>query len=87
MITLMISFRWDLGCFIFYRDPIYDIEGTYQIKDIEIISSEDLFLQSDGPYMCQSDDMVTYLFHPFEGDLTQCYQDDFQPPCSDFDRH
>jgi hypothetical protein len=19
---------WDLGCFIFYRDPIYDIEGT-----------------------------------------------------------
>jgi hypothetical protein len=25
--------KWDLGCFIFYGDPIYDIEGTSQIKD------------------------------------------------------
>jgi hypothetical protein len=47
----------------------------------------DLFLQLDGPYMCQTDDMVTYLFHPFKDDLTQCFQDDFQPPYSNFDRH
>jgi hypothetical protein len=66
--------RWDLGCFIFYGDP-------------QIISSEDLFLQPDGPYMCQPDDMVTDLFHPFEDDLMQRFQDDFQPPYSDFDRH
>jgi hypothetical protein len=76
-----------LGCFIFYGDPIYDIEGTSQIKDTESISSEDLFLQPDGPYMCQPNDMVTDLFHPFEDDLTQRFQDDFQPPYSDFDRH
>jgi hypothetical protein len=76
-----------LGCFIFYGDPIYDIEGTYHIKDIEIISSEDLFLQPYGSYMCQPDDMVTYLFHPFEDDLMQHFQDAFQPPYSDFDRH
>jgi hypothetical protein len=25
--------RWDLGCFIFDRDLIYDIEGTSRIKD------------------------------------------------------
>jgi hypothetical protein len=25
--------RWDLGYFIFYRYPIYEIEGTSQIKD------------------------------------------------------
>jgi hypothetical protein len=37
--------------------------------------------------MCQPDDMVTYLFHPFEDDLTQHFQDDFQPPYSDFNRH
>jgi hypothetical protein len=37
--------------------------------------------------MCQTDDMVIDLFHPFEGNLTQCFQDDFQPPYSDFDRH
>jgi hypothetical protein len=37
--------------------------------------------------MCQPDDMVTNLFHPFEDGLTQRFQDDFQPPYSDFDRH
>jgi hypothetical protein len=51
---------WELGCFIFNGDPIYDIEGTSQIKDIESISSEYFFLQLDGPYMCHpDDDMVT----------------------------
>jgi hypothetical protein len=54
--------------------------------------------------MCQpDDDMVTDLFHPFEDDPMQHFQDDFrpslvsydaylfcedfQPSCSDFDRH
>jgi hypothetical protein len=37
--------------------------------------------------MCQPDDMVTYLFHPFEDDLTQRFQDDFQPPYSFLYRH
>jgi hypothetical protein len=37
-----------LSCFIFYGDPIYDIEGTSWIKDTKGISSEDLFLQPDG---------------------------------------
>jgi hypothetical protein len=27
------SCRQDWGCLIFVGDPIYDIEGTYQIKD------------------------------------------------------
>ena len=76
-----------MGFGFFYGDPIYDLEGTSRIKDMEIISLEDFFLQPDGPYMCQPDDMVTDMFHPFENDLTQCFQDDFQPPYSDFDRH
>jgi hypothetical protein len=79
--------KWDLGCFIFYGDPIYDIEGTSRIKDTESISSKDLFLQIDGPYMRPPNDMVIDLFHPFKDDLTQHFQDDFQPPYSDFDRH
>jgi hypothetical protein len=37
--------------------------------------------------MYQLDDMVTHLFHPFKDDLTQHFQDDFQSPYSDFDRH
>jgi len=74
-----------LVCFIFYGDPIYDIEGTYGIKDTESISSEDLFLQPDGPYMCQPDDMVIDLFPPFEDDLTQHFQSDFRPSLLSYD--
>jgi hypothetical protein len=36
--------RWDLGCFTFYGDSIYDIEGTSRIKDTKRVSSEDFFL-------------------------------------------
>jgi len=35
--------RWDMICYIFYGDPVYDIEGHSQIKDISIFL-EDLFL-------------------------------------------
>jgi hypothetical protein len=30
--------------------------------------------------------MIIDLFHPFEDDMTQRFQDDFQPPYSNFDR-
>jgi hypothetical protein len=33
--------RWDVGCFIIDRDPIYDIEGSSQAKGVEWSSSED----------------------------------------------
>jgi hypothetical protein len=32
--------RWDVGHFIFYRDPIYDIEGGSRAKGIELSSPE-----------------------------------------------
>jgi len=32
---------WDFGRFIFYRDPIYDIDGSSQAKWVEFSSSED----------------------------------------------
>jgi hypothetical protein len=31
----------DFGRFIFYRDTIYDIEGSSQTKGVELSSSED----------------------------------------------
>jgi hypothetical protein len=71
---------WDMSLFTFDGDPTYDVEGSPQTKDW-------------SPYIYDSDvwdgdgDMITYLFHPFEDDLTQRFQDDFQPPYSDFDRH
>jgi hypothetical protein len=33
--------RWDFGCLIFDRDPIYYIEGNPQEKGFELSSSED----------------------------------------------
>jgi hypothetical protein len=33
--------RWDFGHLIFYRDPIYNIEGSPQEKGFELSSSED----------------------------------------------
>jgi hypothetical protein len=31
--------RWDVSCFIFYRIPIYDIEGGSHAKGVELSSS------------------------------------------------
>jgi hypothetical protein len=71
--------RWDVGCFIFYRDPIYDIEGSSQEKRVELSSSEDWSsCVYDSDAWQPDDDMVTYLFHPFEDDLSQYTHDDFQ---------
>jgi hypothetical protein len=33
--------RWDMGCFIFYGDPIYDIEGSFQMKNVEVFPLKD----------------------------------------------
>jgi hypothetical protein len=33
--------RWDFGHFIFYRDPIYNIEGISQGKGVKFSSSKD----------------------------------------------
>jgi hypothetical protein len=46
--------RWDFGCLIFYRDPIYDIEGSPQEKGFELSSSEDYF-------SCMYDSYVWHL--------------------------
>jgi hypothetical protein len=72
--------RWDFGCFIFYRDPIYDIEGSSQAKGVEVSSSEDWSsCMYDSDVWHPDDDMITDLFCPFEDDPTQHFQDDFQP--------
>jgi hypothetical protein len=54
---------WDFGCLIFYRDPIYDIEGDPQEKGFKLSSSEDYFsclYDSYGWHL--DDDMITDLF-------------------------
>jgi hypothetical protein len=71
--------RWGVGCIIFYGDPIYDIEGSSQEKEFELSSSEDWSsCVYDSDVWQPDDDMVTYLFHPFEDDLSQHTQGDLQ---------
>jgi hypothetical protein len=90
-----------VGCFIIYRDPIYGIEGSSQAEGVETSSSEDWPPCMYDSYFWQpSDGIVTYLFFPFEDDLshhdihssfnTYPFEDayfiyeDSQPSCSDF---
>jgi hypothetical protein len=86
--TLMISYRlgdvgrWDVGCFIFYRDPIYDIEGSSCAKGVGLSSSENFYSCAYDSYSWQPNDMVTDLFHLFEDDLSQYTQDEFQSICN-----
>jgi hypothetical protein len=71
--------RWDASCFIFYRDPIYDIESSSRAKGFELSSSEDSFsCVYDSDVWQPDDDMVTDLFCPFEDDLSQHTQGDLQ---------
>jgi hypothetical protein len=68
--------RWDFGHLIFYREPIYDIEGSPQEKGFEFSCSEDYFSCVYNSYVWQpDDDMITDLF---EHDGSQHFQDDFQ---------
>jgi hypothetical protein len=71
---------WDMILFTFDGDPTYDVEGNPQTKDWSPCIYDSDVWDDDS-------DMLIGLFHPFKDDLTQCFQDDFQPSCSDFDRH
>jgi hypothetical protein len=58
--------RWDVGCFIVDRDPIYEIEGSSQAEGAEIPSSKDLPpCMYDLDVWQPSDDMVIDLLCPF----------------------
>jgi hypothetical protein len=60
-----------VGCFIFYRYPIYDIEGSSQVEGFEISSSEDWSsCVYDSDIWHPNDEMVTDLFIPFKNDLS-----------------
>jgi len=80
--------RWDVSFFIFYRIPIYDIEGGSCATGIELSS-----LENWSPHAYNSDswqrdeDMVTDLFHRFEDDLSQHTHDDSQPSLQSRDEY
>jgi hypothetical protein len=76
--------RWDVVCFTFDKDPIYDVEGSSQTKGVELSSSEDWSSCTyDSDAWHPGNDMITDLF---QDDSSQHTHEDFQPPsCSDLD--
>jgi hypothetical protein len=64
---------WDVGCFGFDGDPIYDIEGSFQTRNVEAFPLEGCFSYMDDQDIWQlNDDMITDLFHPPRDGLLQC---------------
>jgi hypothetical protein len=63
---------WDIDCFSFDGDPIYDIEGNFEIRNAKVFTLEGCFLYVDNQYIWHpSDDIITNLFHPPRDGLSQ----------------
>jgi hypothetical protein len=71
--------RWDFGCLIFDKDPIYDIESNPQENGFDLSYLEDYFSCVYDSYVWEpDDDMITYLFgdtQPFSSSILEEYQD------------
>jgi hypothetical protein len=64
--------RWDVGCLIFYGDPIYDIGGGSCAKRIQLEYPGKWSSLAYDSYAWRPDvDMIIDLFRPFEDDLSQ----------------
>jgi hypothetical protein len=71
---------WDIGCYSFGGDPIYDIEGGFRVKNDKLFSPECLSTCLYGSNVWQhDDDMVMDLFRPPKDDWLQYIYVDFQP--------
>jgi len=57
--------RWDVRFFVFDGDPIYDMEGGFQIKNVDVLPSKKWFSCLDALIIQRfEDDMVIENFHP-----------------------
>jgi hypothetical protein len=72
-----------MACIIFYKDPIYDIEGSSQIN-VELSPSVNWSSYLDDPGIWwPDDDMSIDWSHPSEDDLLQHTHVDTQPYLGD----
>jgi hypothetical protein len=72
----------------FYRDLIYDIEGSSREKGVEVSSSEDWYsFLYDSNVWHPDDDMVTYFFCLFEDGMSQHLQGDFYSSLGIYDAY
>jgi hypothetical protein len=70
--------KWDVICFDIDGDPIYDIEGCFQMKDMELFPSKQPYVVSiDLDVWKHEDNMITNLFQPPKDDLLKHSHNDF----------
>jgi len=55
--------RWDLICFTFDGYPIYEMEGSFQMKNDDVLLSNDPVIQP------LDDDTIVDSFHPLRDGL------------------
>jgi hypothetical protein len=65
--------KWDVICSGLNGDPIYDIEGHFQLFPLE----QPCVIANDSDVWKHEDDMITYLFQSPRDDLLQHSHDDF----------
>jgi hypothetical protein len=69
--------KWDISYLKFDRDHIYEIEGNSQEEGVSSSVECSSYIY-DVDIWLPGDDMVKYLFHPFEYDLSQHTQSDLK---------
>jgi hypothetical protein len=69
--------KWDISCFHFDGDPIYDIDDDFRVKNVELLPLEHTSMYINDSYFWQhEDDMFTYLFQPPRNDSLQHSHDE-----------
>lgn len=70
---------WDISCFHFDGDPIYDTDEDFRVKTAELLPLEHTSMYiNDSSFGQQEDDMFIYLFQPPRNDSLQHSHDDLQ---------
>jgi hypothetical protein len=75
--------KWDVTCYGFNGDPIYDIEGHFQFLPLE----QPYVIDTHSDIWQQEDDMIVNLFQPPRDDLLQHSHDGFRSYPGGFDTY
>jgi hypothetical protein len=79
---------WDISCFNFDGDPIYDNVSSFQTKKEKIFPLEDFFSYMGDQYIWNPiDDMIIDYFYPSEDDFPQCTHDDVRSYLGSYDAY
>jgi len=70
--------KWDMSCFHFDGNPIYDIDDDFRVKSVELFPLEQPSMYIyDSDFWQHEDDLFTDLFQLPRNDSSQHSHDDF----------